>query len=128
MNEKYQITCSKGRKEVKFEPGDLVWLYLGIERFPDLRKSKLMSCTDGPFKILEKVNDNAYKLELPLEFVVSPHLTFQIYGLTWEKKMRFNRGRHQFKRERMMRTSLHRIQPLLPLRCRDQLRDHEHND
>jgi hypothetical protein len=34
---------------------------------------------DGPFKILEKINDNAYKLELPLEFGVSP--TFNISDL-----------------------------------------------
>jgi hypothetical protein len=31
-----------------------------------------MSCADDPFKILEKINDNAYKLELSLEFGVSP--------------------------------------------------------
>jgi hypothetical protein len=37
-----------------------------------LRKSKLIFCADGPFKILEKINDNAYKLELPPEFGVSP--------------------------------------------------------
>jgi hypothetical protein len=35
--------------------------------------------TDGPFKILEKINDNAYKLELPTEFGVSP--TFNISDL-----------------------------------------------
>jgi hypothetical protein len=35
-----------------------------------------MSRADDPFKILEKINDNAYKLELPLEFGVSP--TFNI--------------------------------------------------
>jgi hypothetical protein len=28
-----------------------------------LRKSKLISRDDGPFKILEKINDNAYKEE-----------------------------------------------------------------
>jgi hypothetical protein len=28
MNEKYRITGSKGWKEVKLEPGDLVWLHL----------------------------------------------------------------------------------------------------
>jgi translation initiation factor IF-1 len=28
MNEKYRIAGSKGRKEVKLEPGDLVWLHL----------------------------------------------------------------------------------------------------
>jgi hypothetical protein len=72
MNEKYQIAGSKVRRKVKLEPRDLVWLHLRKERFPGLRKSKLMFRVDGPFKILEKINDNAYKLELPLEFGVSP--------------------------------------------------------
>jgi translation initiation factor IF-1 len=72
MNEKYRITASKGRKEVKLKPGDLVWLHLRKERFPELRKSKLMSRAAGPFKILAKINDNAYKLELPPELGVSP--------------------------------------------------------
>jgi hypothetical protein len=49
------------------------------ERFSDLRKSKLMSRADGLFKILEKINDNAYKLELAPEFGVSP--TFNISDL-----------------------------------------------
>jgi hypothetical protein len=31
MNEKYYITASKGRKEVKLELGDLVWLHLRKE-------------------------------------------------------------------------------------------------
>jgi hypothetical protein len=31
-----------------------------------------MSRVAGPFKILTKINDNAYKLELPPEFEVSP--------------------------------------------------------
>jgi hypothetical protein len=73
MNEKYRIAASKGRKEVKLEPGDLVWLLLRKERFLELRKSKLMSRAAGPFKILAKINDNAYKLELPPEFGVSPN-------------------------------------------------------
>jgi hypothetical protein len=38
-----------------------------------------MSHAHGPFKILEKINDNAYKLELPPEFGVSP--TFNILDL-----------------------------------------------
>jgi hypothetical protein len=71
MNEKYRIAASKGCKEVKLEPGDLVWLHLRKERFPELRKSKLMSRAASPFKILAKINDNAYKLELPSEFGVS---------------------------------------------------------
>jgi hypothetical protein len=79
MNQKYQIAGSNGRKEVKLEPRDLVWLHLRKEQFPDLRKSKLMSRADGPFKILEKINDNAYKLDFPPKFGVSP--TFNISDL-----------------------------------------------
>ncbi|WVZ70335.1 hypothetical protein U9M48_019010 [Paspalum notatum var. saurae] len=79
MNEKYKLAGSKGRKQVLFEPDDLVWLHLRKERFPDLRKSKLMPRAAGPFKVLEKINDNAYKLELPAGFGVSP--TFNIADL-----------------------------------------------
>jgi hypothetical protein len=79
MNEKYKVAGSKGRKEVKLDVGDLVWLHLRKDRFPDLRKSKLMPRADGPFKIIEKINDNAYKLELPPDFGVSP--TFNIADL-----------------------------------------------
>jgi hypothetical protein len=59
-----------GRKEVKLEPGHLLWLHLRKERFPDLRKFKLMFRANGPFNILEKINNNTYKLELPTEFGV----------------------------------------------------------
>ena len=79
MNAKYKLAGDKGRKHVVFAPGDLVWLHLRKDRFPDLRKSKLMPRADGPFKVLEKINDNAYKLELPAYFGVSP--TFNIADL-----------------------------------------------
>ncbi|RDX86347.1 hypothetical protein CR513_32320, partial [Mucuna pruriens] len=32
--------------------------------FPNLRKSKLLPHGDGPFKIIKKINDNAYILEM----------------------------------------------------------------
>ena len=79
MNEKYRIISSRGKQEIKLQPGDLVWLHLRKDRFPELRKSKLMPRADGPFKIIEKINDNAYKLELPPELGVSP--TFNISDL-----------------------------------------------
>src|SRR6266498_5053920 len=72
MNAKYELAASKGKKHVTFEPGDLVWLHLRKDRFPDLRKSKLLPRTDGPFKVLKRINDNAYKIELPADFGVSP--------------------------------------------------------
>jgi hypothetical protein len=79
MNEKYRIASNKCRQELKFEPGDLVWLHLRKDGFPDLQKSKLMPRADGPFEILAKIYDNAYKLEFPPEFGVSP--TFNIADL-----------------------------------------------
>jgi translation initiation factor IF-1 len=72
MNEKNRIAANKGRKEMKLEPGDLVWVHLRKDRFPDLRKSKLMPRAAGPYKVLAKINDNAYTLELPPDFGVSP--------------------------------------------------------
>jgi translation initiation factor IF-1 len=79
MNEKYRIAANKGRKEMKLEPGDLVWVHLRKDRFPNLRKSKLMPRVAGPYKVLAKINDNAYTLELPPDFGVSP--TFNISDL-----------------------------------------------
>jgi hypothetical protein len=64
MNSKYKISGDKGRKQLDFEPGDLVWMHLRKERFPDLRKSKLMPRDDGLFIVLEKINENAYKLDV----------------------------------------------------------------
>jgi hypothetical protein len=38
-----------------------------------------MPRADGPFKVLKKINENAYKLNLPTDFGVSP--TFTIANL-----------------------------------------------
>jgi hypothetical protein len=64
-------SMNKHRKKVLFEPGDLVWIHLRKERFPDQRKSKLMPRWDGPFRVLAKINDNAYKIDLPPSYGVS---------------------------------------------------------
>jgi hypothetical protein len=79
MNEKYCIAASKGRKEIKSELGDLVWVHLRKDRFPNLRKSKLMPRAVGTYKVLAKNNDNVYTIELPPDFGVSP--TFNILDL-----------------------------------------------
>ena len=50
-----------------FNIGDLVWLHLRKDHFPNERKSKLLPRADGPFKVLARYNDNAYKIELPRE-------------------------------------------------------------
>jgi hypothetical protein len=50
------------------------------ERFPAHRKSKLQPRRDRPFQILERINDNAYKVDLPGEYNVSA--TFNVSNLT----------------------------------------------
>ena len=47
-----------------FEEGDLVWLHLRKDRFPDARKYKLHPRGDGPFKVIKRINDNAYKIDI----------------------------------------------------------------
>ena len=65
-NASYQAQASKHKKKVVFYPGDLVWVHLRKERFHSKRKSKLMPQADGPFEVLERINDNAYKINLSL--------------------------------------------------------------
>ena len=50
-----------------FNIGDLVWLHLRKDRFTNKRKSKLRPQEDGPFKVLERYNNNAYKIDLPCD-------------------------------------------------------------
>ncbi|XP_027362465.1 uncharacterized protein LOC113870066 [Abrus precatorius] len=69
-NEHYARLANKRRCEVSLDIGDWVWLHLKKERFPSQRKSKLSSRGDGPFQIVEKINNNAYKLDLSSEYGV----------------------------------------------------------
>jgi hypothetical protein len=54
MNVKYRTSGDKDRKQLDYAPGDLVWLHLRKEWFPDLRKSKMMPRVDSPFEVLKK--------------------------------------------------------------------------
>uniref|UniRef100_A0A2N9I1W6 Reverse transcriptase domain-containing protein n=1 Tax=Fagus sylvatica TaxID=28930 RepID=A0A2N9I1W6_FAGSY len=74
-NERVASQANKGRRRVIFEPGDWVWVHMRKERFPAHRKTKLHPRGDGPFQILEKINDNAHKVDLPGEYKVSATFT-----------------------------------------------------
>ncbi|XP_022873286.1 uncharacterized protein LOC111392229 [Olea europaea var. sylvestris] len=63
-NNQRTTQANKGRKYVTFESGDWVWVYFRKERFPEQRKSKLLPRGDGPFQVIEKINDNTYKIYL----------------------------------------------------------------
>ncbi|BAT81715.1 hypothetical protein VIGAN_UM161000 [Vigna angularis var. angularis] len=80
QTERYAKYSNKGKREVIFEEGDWVWLHLSKNRFPTQRKSKLNSRGDGPFRVVQRINNNAYRLELPCEYDVSA--TFNVCDLT----------------------------------------------
>jgi len=69
-NEAYQAQANKHKKKMVFQPGDLRWIHLRKERFSSKRKNKLMPSTDSPFELLECINDNAYRVDLPGDYGV----------------------------------------------------------
>ncbi|GKC84243.1 hypothetical protein Tco_1139960, partial [Tanacetum coccineum] len=67
-------------KQVVYKEGDLVWIHLRKERFPLDRFGKLQARADGPFRVLKRINNNAYKIELPRHYNVSA--TFNVADLS----------------------------------------------
>ena len=59
MTKLYEKHANKGRKNMLFEPGDLVWVHFRKDRILEQRKSKMQPRANGPFKVLRKINDNA---------------------------------------------------------------------
>ncbi|KAL4385310.1 hypothetical protein GQ457_15G017880 [Hibiscus cannabinus] len=88
----YETRANKGKKRVTFDIGDWVWVHFRKEHFPAQRKSKLLPRGDGPFQIVDKVNENAYKLDLPGEYNVSA--TFNISDLTPFNDSAYLRSNH----------------------------------
>jgi len=70
-NEKYAFHENKRQKRVVFELEDWVWIYIRQVRFLTQKRFKLISRGDKPFQIIEKINDNASKVELSGEYGIS---------------------------------------------------------
>ena len=79
-NEQYATKANKGRRQVIFEPNDWVWVHMRKERYPACRRSKLHLREDGPFQVLARINDNAYKLDLSSKYNISA--TFNVSDLS----------------------------------------------
>ena len=78
--EQYAKQANKGRRQVVFEPRDCVWVHMRKKIFPTQRRSKLLHRGDVRFQVLERINDKAYKLDLPDEYNVSA--TFNVIDLS----------------------------------------------
>jgi len=79
-NASYQAHANKHKRRVVFQPRDLVWIHLRKEQFLSKRKSNLTPRADGPFEVLERVNENAYKVNLPEDYGFSA--TFNMADLS----------------------------------------------
>jgi len=79
-NESYAKQANKNRRKVVLELGDWVWVHMRKERFPEQRKSKFQPRGNRPFQVLERINDNAYKIDIPGEYGVSS--SFNVADLT----------------------------------------------
>jgi hypothetical protein len=120
--EQYANKANKGRRQVIFEPSDWVWVHMRKERFPARRRSKLHPRGAGPFQILEKINDNAYKVDLPGEYKVLLLSMFLIFLHLMQAKIR---GRILLRRGGMMGTKVGLVLKILCKFQMGQLQDQE---
>ncbi|RDY12168.1 Retrovirus-related Pol polyprotein, partial [Mucuna pruriens] len=67
-NEQYSKKANKGCIKVTFELVNCVWVHRRKEKFPTRRKYKLYPRGDGTFQVLERIDDNAYKLDLSIAY------------------------------------------------------------
>lgn len=80
QNERYCKQANKHRKYVEFKPGDFVWVHLRKERFSPGKYNKLKPRAAGPFQVVKRIGENAYEIDLPLEYEVSK--TFNVSDLS----------------------------------------------
>ena len=69
---KYKEATDRKRRLLELNVGDYVWVVLTKDRFPVHEYTKLEARKIGPYKIIEKINSNAYRLNLPSHIHTTP--------------------------------------------------------
>ncbi|RVW96613.1 Transposon Ty3-G Gag-Pol polyprotein [Vitis vinifera] len=71
-NENYKEAADAHRRYIQFQEGDLVMVRLRPERFHPSTYQKLQAKKAGLFRVLKRLGENAYLLELPSNLHFSP--------------------------------------------------------
>ena len=65
MNQAYKTQADKHQRFKEFKEGDLVMIHLRKARLPAGKYSKIQPKKIGPYPIIKRFGDNAYKIDLP---------------------------------------------------------------
>jgi len=87
-NTQYKSYADLYRRHLEFKEGDYVMIQTHPERFSPGAVKKLIARSASPFKILKKINPNAYVINLPPDFEIS--LTFNVSDFVAYKGPPFN--------------------------------------